>query len=88
MNSCQQTLESKLIVYRYSDNYILKPHKWISTTTIKENVSPYNGQINSYILKPGTLVIFTEGLADNNEIIINTDEFFYKFSKITSNEYE
>jgi hypothetical protein len=84
MNSCQTSLENKIEVYRYSDNYILKPHKWISLTTIKDS-SPYFGKKSTYILEPGTLVIFTKGLADKNEIIINTDELIKKYKNKKEN---
>jgi len=73
MTSCQVPLENEIEVYRYSDDHILKPNKWISMTTIKDN-SPYSGKMIEYTLMPGILIIDAHGLADDNEIIINTNE--------------
>ena len=71
MNSASVKIPEELIVYKSGDDGMPKNDRWISTCTIKGQYSDY-GKETKYVLPKGTPVIFTHGLADRDEVIINT----------------
>lgn len=74
--SAQKPLAKDLKVYRHSDDSNLRPHSWISVTSLAkaDNAYKFHGAVkHEYLLPKGTLVIDTHGLADPGELIISTD---------------
>jgi len=77
-------LEKSLEIYRYTDSH--KPG-WNSYTLNKDNSNSYSGKLHEYILPKNYPVIFTEGLADTDEVIVNlTSNDLKKYSVIESNK--
>ena len=83
LESAETVLTDDLIVYK-TGNGKLQSHRWISTTMNKGAYSFINGEEVQYTLRPGDKVIFANGLADRNEVILNS--VYLKTSKQTSKQ--
>lgn len=71
-HSCEKEIDEELIVYK-SGEKTHKDDRWISTSTKKGQYKSYGPEVE-YKLPIGTKVIFADGIADKNEVIINTSE--------------
>ena len=67
--SCLKPLDEDLVIYKSGDGK--SSGRWISVTINKGQYPDY-GEEREYILSKGTKVIFTEGLCDDGELIINS----------------
>lgn len=70
MHSAEREIDSELIVYK-SGNKTGDSDRWKSFTTDKDGYSHLGNQ-TTYILPKGTKVIYADGIADKNEIIIHS----------------
>jgi hypothetical protein len=67
--SCLKPLDKDLVIYKSGDGK--NSGRWISVTINKGQYLDY-GEEKEYTLTKGTKVIFTEGLCDDGELIINS----------------
>lgn len=72
MHTAERALDKELVVYKTGNGDRSKA-RWISTTTRKGAYQDYGAEA-SYTLPKGTKVIFADGIADNDEVIIHTSE--------------
>ena len=72
MHTAERALDTELVVYKTGDGDRTTA-RWISTTTRKGAYQDY-GNETMYTLPKGTKVIFADGIADDDEVIIHTSE--------------
>lgn len=71
LSSAQHKAGKNLTLYRFDhQENKLKPNAWISMT---RNSKGYSGNSTTYEIKPEDLIIDAHGLADDQEVIINTN---------------
>lgn len=71
MNSTATELPEDMVVYKSGEGSKPKNDRWLSTTT-SEGAYSNLGKEQKYVLPKGTPVIFSHGLADKNEVIVNS----------------
>ena len=71
LSSAQHKAGKTFTLYRFDHKENkLKPNAWISMT---RNSKGYSGNSTAYEIKPDDLIIDAHGLADDQEVIINTN---------------
>ena len=71
LKSAETILPEEMTVYKSGSGIIPKNDRWLSMTT-KKGLYKHLGNEQEYKLPKGTPVIFTHGLTDEGEIIINS----------------
>lgn len=71
LSSAQHKAGKKMTLHRFMHNADkLRPNSWISMTTLDHG---YPGDRTEYQIEPDDLIIDAHGLADDHEVIVNTN---------------